>query len=212
MGFLYDAHRVELLEAYQLAGPDVEVAFGPTSASPGREPIVGRFRIGREEVLVVGNHFKSKWGDDPLFGTVQPPVRPTEEQRKAQARVVRDFVNSIVAVDPRARIVVTGDLNDFHFPEPGEGLDPVGILEGTAGEVPLVNLMNLVCPAKRYTFIFEGNSQVLDHMLVSPALLPHLRAFNTLHLNAGFPAALSEDPTTPLRASDHDALEGRFRF
>jgi predicted extracellular nuclease len=49
-------------------------------------------------------------------------------------------------------------------------------------------------------------------MLVSPALLERFVAVDVLHFNAGFPAALGADATTPLRASDHDPVEGRFRF
>ena len=40
----------------------------------------------------------------------------------------------------------------------------------------------------------------------------HFEAVDVLHFNSGFPAALSSDDTTTLRASDHDALESRFEF
>lgn len=213
VGFLWDADRVTLLDAFQMSSPDVEAAFGPSSPSPGREPLVGVFDIEGEVVRIIGNHFKSKGGDDPLFGVYWPPDRATETQRKAQARVVRDFVNSILDTDPNALVMVTGDLNDFQFGEPGEGTDhPVAILEGGDGEVPLTNLLNLEKDAETFTYVYDGNSQVLDHMLVSPALYDLFAAVDILHFNAGFPADLSEDATTPLRASDHDALEGRFNF
>ena len=212
-GFLWDDDRVDLLDAFQLSGPDVEAAFGPSSPSPGREPIAGIFDVNGHEVTIVGNHFKSKGGDDPLFGVNWPPFRVTEIQRKAQAQVVRDYVNTVFAADPDAMVMVTGDLNDFQFGEPGEGDDhPVAILEGGAGEVPLTNLLDLEKDAETYTFIFDGNSQVLDHMLVSPALLDAFVATDILHFNAGFPASLGDDPGTPLRAADHDPLEGRFEL
>ncbi len=213
VGFLWDADRVTLLDAFQMSGPDVEAAFGPTSPSPGREPLVGTFDIEGRQVTIVGNHFKSKGGDDPLFGVNDPPIRITEVQRKAQAQVVRDFVNSILDSSPGALVMVTGDLNDFEFEEPGEGADhPVAILEGGPGEVPLTNLLNTEKRAERWTFIFDGNSQVLDHTLVSPALLKMVVGADVLHFNAGFPDAVGEDPATTLRASDHDPLESRFRL
>lgn len=213
VGFLWDAERVSLRDAFQLSGADVEAAFGPDSPSPGREPLVGIFEIEGHEVIIVGNHFKSKGGDDPLFGVNIPAQRSTEEQRKAQARVVRDFANSILAGDPGALLMVTGDLNDFQFGEPGEGVGhPVAILEGASGEIPLTNLVNRVKAAERFTFVFDGNSQVLDHMLVSPVLLKHVVASDILHFNAGFPSVLAEDISTTLRAADHDPLEGRFNF
>jgi predicted extracellular nuclease len=218
VGFLWDADRVALLNAFQMSGPGVEQWFGPSSPSPGREPLVGVFDIEGQTVTIIGNHFKSKGGDDPLYGINWPPFRVTEIQRKGQARVVRDFVNGILDSDPDARVMVTGDLNDFQFGEPGEdGIGsepghPVSIVEGSGTEVPLINLLNLEKPAEAYTFVFDGNSQVLDHMLVSPALLSHVVGADILHFNAGFPGVLGEDASTPLRASDHDPVEGRFRL
>jgi predicted extracellular nuclease len=211
VGFLWDADRVGLLDAYQMSGPDVDAAFGPGSASPGREPLVGLFSIDGTEVTIIGNHFKSKGGDDPLFGVNQPPIRGTEAQRKAQAQAVRNFVNDVLDAEPEAKVMVAGDLNDFQFGEPGEGPDhPLAILEGGVGEVPLTNLVNLEKPAEAFTFLFDGNSQVLDHMLISPSLWDHFTAVDILHFNAGFPSALASVPDTTIRASDHDALEARF--
>jgi hypothetical protein len=130
-----------------------------------------------------------------------------------QAQVVRDFVDGIFDADPDALVMVAGDLNDFQFGEPGEGADhPIAILEGVGGGVPLTNLINLEKDDERYTFVFDGNSQVLDHMLVSPALYDLFLGVDVLHFSAGYPDALGEDPSTTLRASDHDAVEGRFRF
>jgi len=194
VGFLWDAERVALLEAYQMSGPDVEAAFGPSSASPGREPLVGVFEIEGREITIIGNHLKSKSGDDALYGVNWPPIRITEEQRKLQAQVVRDFVSAILDEDLDALVMAAGDLNDFQFGEPGEGPDhPVAILEGVAGGVPLTNLLNL-------------------EMLVSPALYNLFVAVDVLHFNASYPDGLGRDASTPLRSSDHDPLEGRFNF
>lgn len=213
VGFLWDADRVSLVEAFQMSGPDVEAAFGPSSASPGREPLVGVFDVEGNEVTIIGNHFKSKAGDDPIFGVNQPPVRITEAQRKDQAQAVRNFVNDLLDDDPSARVIVAGDLNDFQFGEPGEGPDhPLAILEGDIGEVPLTNLINLEKPAEAFTFVFDGNSQVLDHILISPSLMEDYTAVDILHFNAGYPSDLGSVPGTPIRASDHDAVEARFRL
>ncbi|MDH5605659.1 MAG: hypothetical protein OEY93_02115 [Anaerolineae bacterium] len=213
VGFLYDAGRVELLDAYQMSGPAVEAAFGPSSPSPGREPIVGVFNFNGKKITIIGNHFKSKGGDNPLFGIIQPPNRDTEAQRKMQAQVVRDFVNSILDSKPNARVMVTGDLNDFQFAEPGEGANhPLGILEGTGGEIKLTNLAKLVLKARRYSYVYEGNSQVLDHMLVSPKLLEDFVGADYLHFNAGYPYTYHYDANTPIVSSDHDPLEGRFKI
>jgi predicted extracellular nuclease len=214
VGFLWDANRVALLEAFQMSGPGVEQWFGPSSPSPGREPLVGVFDVMGREVILIGNHFKSKGGDDPLYGVVQPPVRITEVQRKGQAQTVRNFVNDILDEDPDALVMVAGDLNDFQFSEPGEGADnPVAILEGLNGEVPLTDLLGLEKDSETFSFVFDGNAQVLDHMLVSPALLDLVAGADILHFNTTTPTLLLEDDaTSPWSASDHDPLEGRFKF
>ena len=165
-------------------------------------------------ITIVGNHFKSKGGDDPLYGINWPPIRVTEVQRKGQAQVVRDFVNTILDADPNALVMVAGDLNDFQFSEPGEGPDnPVAILEGFGDEIPLTNLLNFEKPSEAWTYVFDGNAQVLDHMLVSPALLNYFQAADVLHFNTNTPTLLLETaPSSPLSTSDHDPLEGRFAF
>jgi hypothetical protein len=49
-------------------------------------------------------------------------------------------------------------------------------------------------------------------MLISPGLWDHFAAVDMLHFNAGFPSALGSVPDTTIRASDHDAVEARFRL
>jgi predicted extracellular nuclease len=218
VAFVWDTLRVEMVDVFQLTDdivPGVSDAFGPASASPGREPLVGMFNVGPngQEITIVGNHFKSKSGDDPPFGVNDPFQRPTEVQRKMQAQVVRDYINLLFDENPNALVMVAGDLNDFQFSEPEEGPDhPVGILEGFGDEVPMYDLINSEKPAETFSYIFDGNSQVLDHMLVSPTLLNHVQASDILHFDASYPALLGGVDGTPIRSSDHDPVEGRFQF
>jgi uncharacterized protein len=156
---------------------------------------------------------RSKLGDDPLLGRRQPPQRASDAVRKRQARALRGFVESLLAADPHARVLVAGDLNDLEFAEPGEGSDhPVAILEGALGGPRLLDLVRIVARPSRFSFVFEGNAQSLDHMIASPALLHRLAGIDVLHFCASFPEALERDERTPLRASDHDALEARFSW
>jgi hypothetical protein len=65
----------------------------------------------------------------------------------------------------------------------------------------------LSLPAEeRYSFVFGGNAQVLDHALTSSALDGLVTDFAYARGNADSPNALLDDGTTTLRASDHDAL------
>lgn len=185
--------------------------FGPwtrLSASPGRinptspawtnsrKPVVGEYRYLGESVFVIGVHFASKGGDDPLFGRWQQPVRSSETQRMAQAQEVRGFVDSLLAKDREANVIVAGDVNDFEF-------SPVVDTLVGSGRTALRDLPRELAPADRYTYVFQGNSQVLDHILLSPNLqkvdFPFSWAtpyrHDVVHVNADFHDQLSDhDP------------------
>ncbi|MBG0785128.1 MAG: endonuclease/exonuclease/phosphatase family protein [Anaerolineaceae bacterium] len=142
-----------------------------------RKPIVVQFLYKGESLFLINNHFNSKGGDMPLFGKVQPPKLESEAPRVQQAQVVFDFVAALLAVDPTARVVVMGDLNDFQFSPPLEVLKTDGLLTDLVETLPV---------EERYTYVYDGNGQVLDHILVSEALLNAVSEFNILHINSGY--------------------------
>ena len=212
VGFLWNKAKVGLKTSHQLSGNAVELAFGTHSDSPGREPLVGVFDFNGYEITVIGNHFKSKGGDDALYGIHQPAIRDSEIQRKLQAHAVRDYVDILLTANPKANIVVAGDFNDFQFAEPGEGDDhPLAILTGDT-DLVLHNLINKVKQSKRFTYIYDGNAQVLDHILVSTALQEQLKKIQISHFNANSAAVHSIDPLIPNRSSDHDPVTVMFKF
>jgi uncharacterized protein len=178
------------------SGP--RLSFSPGRVDPlnaawnaTRKPLVGEFRMRGKQVFVIANHFSSKGGDQPLFGRFQPPVRSTEVARHAQAQSVNDFVDEILAVDPNANVIVLGDINDFEFSE------TVDILEGGV----LTTLMDTLPKPERYSYVFEGNSQVLDQILVSDNLLDRFRIdYDPVHVNSEFAD----------QASDHDPQVARL--
>ncbi len=160
----------------------------PTSTAwnSSRKPLAGEFTFRGHTVFVIANHFNSKGGDQPLFGHFQPPSFPSETQRHQQATEVRDFVDQIRAVSSSADIVVLGDLNDFDFTR------TTGIL--TAGGA-LTDLPATLPANERYTYVYEGNSEVLDHILISPALAGTSYKYDVVHLNSEFAVQLSDhDP------------------
>ncbi len=67
----------------------------------------------------------------------------------------------------------------------------------------MFNLTNTLPPDERYSYIFEGNSQSLDHVLATRELARGAR-FDAVHVNAEF-------AETDERASDHDPLLASFR-
>ena len=60
-------------------------------------------------------------------------------------------------------------------------------------------------PQERYSYVFDGTAQVLDHMLVSEALLPQVSRFSYVRGNADAPEVWRGDFRRPERLSDHDA-------
>ncbi|KOU56680.1 endonuclease [Streptomyces sp. MMG1533] len=148
-----------------------------------RKPLVGEFTFRGESVFVIANHFTSKGGDQPLHGRYQPPARSSETQRAAQAAEVNTFVKSLLSADKNAKAVVLGDLNDYEFSQTVTTL--------TAGRA-LTPLIATLPAAERYTYVYDGNSQTLDHILTSPAVTSF--DYDVVHINAEFAD----------QASDHD--------
>jgi uncharacterized protein len=177
------------------------------SASPGRidpansawassrKPLAGEFSFHGHHLFVIANHFNSKGGDDPLMGRFQPPVRSSEVQRHQQAQIVHDFVGQIESADPNANVVVLGDLNDF------EWSDTVQILQAAV----LHDLMDTLPLNQRYSYEFEGNAQVLDHILVSGPLFSRPFVFDPVHVNAEFADQASDHDPSVVRMTLNDA-------
>jgi len=179
----------------------------PTNSAWGssRKPLAVTYDFNGRRVLVIGNHFNSKGGDQSLFGVNQPPVLSSEVQRRQQTQIVHDFVYNALQAQPDARIVVLGDLNDFDFSNPlrilrNGALGPNGE-EGT--EPALINLGTalVVDPAERYSYVFDGNSQELDHILASPGLFNNASPqYQVAHTNSEYAN----------QASDHDPIVSSY--
>jgi hypothetical protein len=182
------------------SGAATQLRYSPGRIDPtdgafnaSRKPLAGEFSFNGHHLFVVANHWNSKGGDQPLFGHFQPPTLVSEVQRQQQATIVHHFVQAILAADPAANVVVAGDLNDFEFSA------PVTTLESA----PLHDLVEMLPPPERYSYVFEGNSQTLDHILVSNAIFDTRPfAFDSVHVNAEFAN----------QASDHDPQVVRIRL
>jgi len=148
-----------------------------------RKPLVGEFTFRGQTVFAIANHFASKGGDDALFGKWQQPVRFSEPARHLQAQEIRSFLDLLLTADPGANVVVLGDINDFEFSQ------TVDIMVGS-GTNAIVDLPRTLPEKERYSYVFEGNSQVLDQILVSKALAggPDDEAFvyDIVHTNSEF--------------------------
>ncbi len=119
---------------------------------------------------------------------VQPLVLKSEEKRVSISTRSKQFRTRYSKKNTNAPVVVLGDMNDFEFAK------PLKTLEGTI----LKNMLNTVPKENRYTYIHEGNAQVLDHILVTNNIAPHT-IVDPVHLNSNI---MKEHG----RASDHDPV------
>jgi predicted extracellular nuclease len=205
--FLFNPERVSFTDR---AGGDATTATGVVregrgaalSLSPGRidpasgawedsrKPLAGEFTFRGRTVFVIANHFGSKGGDESLLSHHQPPNRSSEVQRLEQAQVVNAFVKDLLAVDRKADVLVLGDINDFEFSRTTQALTDGGVLHAAIKSLPR---------SERYSYVYQGNSQVLDQILTSPSIRRF--SYDSVHINAEFAD----------QNSDHDPQVLRFR-
>ncbi|WP_052343674.1 chitobiase/beta-hexosaminidase C-terminal domain-containing protein [Bacillus massiliigorillae] len=203
VGFLYNAERGVTLtdgiekgtatEAVSYDGENLSLNPGridPTNEAfnSSRKPLAAQFEFNGEKVILVANHYNSKGGDQPLFGINQPAILKSEVQRNQIATIVNGFVKDIKAKNKDANVVLLGDFNDFEFS------NPLKITKGTE----LTNMIEKVPFEKRYTYSYQGNSQVLDHILVSNNMTA-ATTVDIVHINSSFMEKHG-------RASDHDPV------
>lgn len=137
-------------------------------------------------------------------------------KRYQQALELAKYIDGLQSSDPSRRILVLGDFNAFEF---SDGyVEVVGMISGVCDEIPeerpcvdvvardLRNLVLTMRREERYSFVYEGSSQALDHALVSKTLLPMVRDAVFTRGNADSPDAWKNDSGIPHRASDHDGI------
>jgi hypothetical protein len=163
-----------------------------------RKPIIAQFIFNGQDLYVIGTHFNSKSEDGPLYGDQQPPQRSSERQRIAQAKAVNGFVRDILDINPKALIVVVGDINDFPWSASMKTLQG-GLLD---------NLVLSLPENQWFTYVHEGNGQTLDQILASKALAPRLVSYEVVHINTlTLPENASSDHDPVIAVFDLSALE-----
>ena len=206
--FLYNPDRVKLVDFVSLT-PDVlqEIGVGdPGAFTDTRNPLLATFEFSGKEFTVINNHLTSRFGSTPIFGGPQPFFQAGETEREAQLGALNEVVDALVAggmgdlvhASKSGRIIVLGDLNTFEFTN-----DLTDILPGP--EPVITNLIGTLTDDNVYTFNFEGNSQVLDHMFVTDNLLDGA-SFDIVHVNVDFPR------TDNSVGSDHEPLLAVFNI
>ena len=213
VGFLWDPARVSFEprgQAGSLTPNAVQTREGRARLllNPGRvEPhdpafaetrrtLAAEFGFRGHTVVLLNSHFSSRREDEPTYGPRQPPRLNSEPKRIAQAQAVHRFARELAGKDPRLTILHLGDCNDFHF-RPA--------LQALAGDVLEVLTLRLP-PGERYSYVFQGSSQPLDHALLGGPLRgqPEGVELEYVHVCAEYPERG--------RMSDHDPLVVRLHL
>jgi uncharacterized protein len=198
VALLSDPRRVDVVAA-RLHQSCTTLATGihdPTLQCPGgqqplssRPPLQIDVRVDGRPLSLFVNHFKSKRGGEA----------ESAPQREAQAELITAIVQAMLASDPETAVIVMGDFNDY--------FDSAPLRRMTGGARPLQNVLAQLPEGERYSFIFGGASQLIDGLLLSPALMARLAGVTIVHNSADFPFSLATDispENLAYRTSDHD--------
>ncbi len=158
------------------------------------------------ELQLLNLHLRSRLG---IEGEDSTFVR---QKRHAQAVRVAEMVEDL----RDDNLIVLGDFNAFQFTD--GYADVVNQISGQPTTLPsliptreivdppLVNHSLTVDSAERYSFIFESNSQILDHCLANELTGLAVNELQYGRGNADAASSHTTDPETPLRGSDHDGF------
>lgn len=146
--------------------PGPELKFNPGRIDPlnaawrnSRKPLVAAFdTVNGATVFAINVHFGSKGGSSSLHGDARPPVNGAIANRQAQAEAVAAFIKDLQKEDRDALVVVAGDFNEFSYVKP---------MQAFKGIVNDIDEVVGIPVEERYTYVFDMNSQQLDHMLIS---------------------------------------------
>ena len=224
VGFLVKSTRVDVVQVQQVGKTATYVTpSGDENLLNDRPPLVLEARMHGPAgepypVTVIVNHLRSLNGIDDAEDGAR-----VRTKRRAQGEFLAAYVQQRQQSNPGERVVVVGDFNAFQF---NDGfVDVIGTIAGrpTAAdhvvlassdlvEPDLTNLIELADPEERYSYVFAGNPQALDHVLVSNAMRRRFTRLSFGRGNADVPEVLRAAADRPERLSDHDAPVAYFAF
>jgi endonuclease/exonuclease/phosphatase family metal-dependent hydrolase len=184
---------------------------------------------GGREIRLVTTHLKSKLLTFPgnRFSTDDEDERARFAayalyRRAAEAATLRVFITQALAKTGDTRpLIVTGDLNDtVQAATTQVFLGPPGSEIGTGGfdrpdkgdRERLWNLAPLMPEGQDFSRINQGRKELIDHVLVSAALVKPLTAITTRAINTQALRSITTDPNDDLAkpSSDHAAVIAQF--
>jgi endonuclease/exonuclease/phosphatase family metal-dependent hydrolase len=184
VGYLVRGDRASVLDVEQYPAPN-----GITSRPPLLIQVLVDTPIGSTEVYLINNHFTAMSGGELA----------TEPRRSAQAEWNVSLLEDVLAEVPDANVAILGDLNSYYDSKPIDILRDAG----------LRHVFEELDPEQRYTYIYQGGSQTLDHILITSGFWDMLVSVHVYHADADFPPHAPGD-SSPKHQSDHDPVIAIF--
>jgi predicted extracellular nuclease len=221
IGFLVNTTRVSVIEVRQEGRTNLFLHDGVNQRLHDRPPLLLRVRVPDPlstnllPLTVLMNHLRSMIGIEDAAN-----ADFIRAKRRAQAQHVAQFVQQLQS--QVGHVVVMGDFNAFEF---NDGYaDVMGTITGhpaptnqvllpTSDAVApdLLNLIETVPPTERYSYIFDGVPQAIDHILVTRSLRHRVSRFLYPRVNADFAEVDRNIADGPERISDHDPAMAYIR-
>nr|WP_320036807.1 ExeM/NucH family extracellular endonuclease [uncultured Bacteroides sp.] len=154
-----------------------------------------------ERLIISVNHLKSKsgsgTGNNADIGDGQGSYN---YQRKNQAQLVVNTLNTLTSYYADPDVLVVGDMNAYSME------DPIKVYTNNG----LVNQLKRYSPSD-YSYVYNGAVGYLDHSLATTTLSQQVTGARPWHINADEPSYFDYNNTTfysadPYRCSDHDPI------
>jgi hypothetical protein len=94
--------------------------------------------------------------------------------------------------------ILTGERVALEGGADADGSGPTAL---TGAAPVLATLFDVLPENERYSYVFDGNSQVLDQILVSSSLVALSPAYDVVHVNAEFADQISDHDPSVMRVS-----------
>ncbi len=146
VGLIYDSIHLKLV-----ASGSIRFTLPGMEKPSSRDILWAKFVSGKKDTIhIMVNHWPSRRGGEDK----------SEANRLEAARNARNYIDSVLALNPKAKILFMGDLNDYPTNKApmsvAEKLTPQIVKE--SGEF-------------KGSYSYNNEWDVLDHIMVSPALL-----------------------------------------
>lgn len=144
VGMIYDSLKLK-----RIASGSIRFTLPGREKPSSRDIVWAKFLYKKDTLFAMVNHWPSRRGgaDD------------SEKNRMEAAKNARRFIDSVEVKNPKYKLILMGDLNDYP--------------ENIAPQLVAEKLTEMICKASGEfggSYLHDGEWNVLDHIMVSPAL------------------------------------------